>query len=261
MAKQPSEKIDQDVTAVLDAIGAYLAARRKELNLRQTDIAERIGITQATVIRAEKSCGQVRAATLFQYANELGLLEEFSSFLTSKQASDRQRVRHTTPVELDPAKPLSTAKFTALIAKQPELEAPVSQRTAFALAKLGYAIRSEQTDEGNVFYATTVANAVESEYVYQTHSHGDVGGLDKLRLVLAKSKLSSAQLRALQNDPDFFIKTSNLKFKSSHSRVLIKELAVIDAGSHVLTFLKDGREVASQFLYDMVLNTLSELGQ
>lgn len=261
MARQSSDKMDQDVTAVLDAMGAYLAARRKELNLRQTDIAERLGITQATIIRAEKSCGQVRAATLFEYANELGLLDEFTSFLSGKQAPERQRVRHSQPVELDPAKPLSTAKFTAFIAKQPHLEAPVSQRTAFALAKLGYAIRSEETDNGNVFYATTVESAAESEYVYQTHTKGDVGGLDKLRLVIAKSMLNKSQLRALQEDPEFFVKTSNLKFKNSQARVIVKELNVIETGSHVLTFLKDGREVSSQFLYDIVLNTLSELGQ
>ena len=50
----------------------------------------------------------------------------------------------------------------------------------------------------------------------------------------------------------------NDRLKSREVTAVVDKIDVVPKGSHSLIFLKDGREVGSQFVYDIILNALEE---
>lgn len=53
-------------------LASGLAARRTELGLSQTEVAERMGTSQSAVARLESGAGDIRLSTLERYAFALG---------------------------------------------------------------------------------------------------------------------------------------------------------------------------------------------
>lgn len=258
MAKQAAKDIDPDVAMVLKTMGNYLAAKRKSLGFRQVDVAECMNMTETTVVRVEKGGGQIRLVTFLTYLKELGELSVFADVFTKMDAGTRQRVRPVSSEPTDPSTPLSASEFLARVQRDPNLEAMVTPRAAVSLARAGYAVRYGQHESVDVIYATSMDVARNSEHVYQGSDGERIGGVAKLRLVLAESKLSAKQLTVVRLEHASLQGRLNARFQAAKTPVFIEEILTIPDGQHVLTFLKDGREVSSQFLYDAVLNELSE---
>ena len=173
-------------------------------------------------------------------------------------AGTRQRVRPVSSEPTDPTTPLSASEFLARVQRNPNLEAMVTPRAAVSLARAGYAVRHGQHESVDVIYATSMDVARNSEHVYQGSDGERIGGVAKLRLVLAESQLSAKQLTVVRLEHASLQGRLNARFQAAKTPVFIEEILTIPEGQHVLTFLKDGREVSSQFLYDAVLNELSE---
>lgn len=59
-------------------LGAALRRRRKALGLSQSELADRIGVRQATISRLESGGGDARVSTLMDAAAALGLELSFN---------------------------------------------------------------------------------------------------------------------------------------------------------------------------------------
>lgn len=56
-----------------DAIGALLAAARKQAGMTQRQIGKQLGVTQGRVSQIERRSSKVTVAMVLQYANLVGL--------------------------------------------------------------------------------------------------------------------------------------------------------------------------------------------
>lgn len=80
-----------------------------------------------------------------------------------------------------------------------------------------------------------------------------------MRLVLSESALTDEQLTTVR-----FIGYTNLmkrindRLEAREVTAVVDKIDVIPEGNHSLIFLKDEREVGSQFVYDIILNALEE---
>lgn len=248
--------VDPEVAMILKTMGNYIAARRKGLGFRQSDIAESAGLTAATIIRVEKGGGQIRLVTFLTYLKELGELSIFGDIFTNLDDGDRRRIRTPTVQETETDGPLSAAQFLARVQAEPKLELEVTRRAAVSLVRTGnYAVREEA---GRVL-ACSIDQAKLSEYEYQTADGSHVGGVSRMRLVLSESALTDEQLTTVR-----FIGYTNLmkrindRLEAREVTAVVDKIDVVPEGNHSLIFLKDEREVGSQFVYDIVLNALEE---
>lgn len=247
--------VDPEVAMILKTMGNYIAARRKESGFRQSDIAESAGLTPATIIRVEKGGGQIRLVTFLTYLKELGELSIFGDLFTNLDDGSRRRIRTPSIQEIEMDGPLSAAQFLARVQAEPNLELEVTRRAAVSLVRTGkYAVRDE---DGRVL-ACSVDQAKLSEHEYQC-ADGHVGGISRMRLVLSEEALSDDQLTTVR-----FIGYGNLmnrindRLKTREVTAVVDKIDVVPEGPHSLIFLKDGREVGSRFVYDIILNALEE---
>lgn len=247
--------VDPEVAMILKTMGNYIAARRKELGFRQSDVAESAGLTPATIIRVEKGGGQIRLVTFLTYLKELGELSVFGDLFTNLDDGSRRRIRTPTVQENEVDGPLSAAQFLARVQAEPKLELEVTRRAAVSLVRTGnYAVR----DEGGKVLACSIDQAKLSEHEYQT-ADGHVGGVSRMRLVLSESALTDEQLTTVR-----FIGYTNLmkrvndRLEAREVTAVVDKIDVVPEGPHLLFFVKDDREVGSQFVYDIILNSLEE---
>ncbi|MDX7711765.1 helix-turn-helix transcriptional regulator [Aeromonas caviae] len=247
--------VDPEVAMILKTMGNYIAARRKELGFRQSDVAESAGLTPATIIRVEKGGGQIRLVTFLTYLKELGELSVFGDLFTNLDDGSRRRIRTPTVQEIETDGPLSAAQFLARVQAEPKLELEVTRRAAVSLVRTGnYAVRDE---DGKVL-ACSIDQAKLSEHEYQT-ADGHVGGVSRMRLVLSESALTDEQLTTVR-----FIGYANLmkrvndRLEAREVTAVVDKIDVVPEGPHSLFFVKDDREVGSQFVYDIILNSLEE---
>ncbi|WP_328223560.1 helix-turn-helix transcriptional regulator [Aeromonas caviae] len=247
--------VDPEVAMILKTMGNYIAARRKESGFRQSDIAESAGLTPATIIRVEKGGGQIRLVTFLTYLKELGELSIFGDLFTNLDDGSRRRIRTPSIQEIEMDGPLSAAQFLARVQAEPKLELEVTRRAAVSLVRTGkYAVRDE---DGRVL-ACSIDQAKLSEHEYQC-ADGHVGGISRMRLVLSEGALSDDQLTTVR-----FIGYANLmkrvndRLEAREITAVVDKIDVVPEGPHSLIFLKDGREVGSQFVCDTILNVLEE---
>ncbi|MGU5794225.1 helix-turn-helix transcriptional regulator [Aeromonas hydrophila] len=247
--------VDPEVAMILKTMGNYIAARRKELGFRQSDVAESAGLTPATIIRVEKGGGQIRLVTFLTYLKELGELSVFGDLFTNLDDGSRRRIRTPTVQESEIDGPLSAAQFLARVQADPKVELEVTRRAAVSLVRTGnYAVRDE---DGKVL-ACSIDQAKLSEHEYQT-ADGHVGGVSRMRLVLSESELTDEQLTTVRFiGYGALMQRLNDRLKAREVTAEIDKIEVVSEGSHSLIFLKDGREVGSQFVYDIILNALEE---
>lgn len=155
-------------------------------------------MTETTVVRVEKGGGQIRLVTFLTYLKELGELSVLLMCLPRWMPAPASAFVPS-PANQPIRQPLSAHQSSWLAFRGIRISKlwsrPEQLSVSLVLAMRCVMGRHESVD---VIYATSMDVARNSEHVYQGSDGERIGGVAKLRLVLAESQLSAKQLTVVR---------------------------------------------------------------